>query len=335
MNDGLTLTFHCRTVSPLHTTRQQYSNLIKCAPHIMGSTLRGAIVARLIEREVCPKPHAEWANASRETARVGELHRACENPACPIAPFFPAPNDSPSAWFSFGTFDAPEPARLYRAATRIALERATGSVAEGAIITIESIAPDTPFAFNVTLFGDAARLADDIEWAVRMTAQTQGLGRFRSIGYGQFELSAPPARIAFAEGVEKTREQWNASRELQAEFATPFIIGKGDGQVAALDRRAFREWLQKPADATLRAIGMEAELALTDAALTLTPEYVSRFSYEMGGPQHRLVAWKGSRLKMTLARDDDETTRALAALSLLGMGEWSDCGFGQIAKPKE
>jgi hypothetical protein len=147
-------------------------------------------------------------------------------------------------------------------------------------------------------------------------------------------LGAATERIAFADGVEKTREQWKQSRQVEAEFATPLIIGKGDGQVIALDRQALPRWLQAQAEGTLHAIGMDAEFPLTDAVLMLTPEYLSRFSYESGGPQHRLVAWKGSRLKMALARDDDETTRALAALAWLGIGEWSDCGFGQIAKAK-
>jgi hypothetical protein len=326
MNEGIALVFHCRTTSPLHTTRQQYSNLIKCAPFILGSTLRGAILARLIEREVCP--HLDKAVASSDSARIGELHRACENPACPIKPFFP--DGAPLAWFSFGLFDAPDPARPYRAATRIALERETGSVAEGAIITIESIAPDTPFTFSVTLFGEAMRVSDDVEWAVEATARTQGIGRFRSIGYGQFRVEKSE-RVAFAERVERERTNWREAEKVSAEFATPYVIGTGDGKVEGLNRQAFAQTIQAQASDTLRAIGVDSPVQFSDAALTLTPDYVSRFSYEQGGPQHRLVAWQGSRLVLTLAHADEEARRALAAIALLGLGEWRECGFGQIA----
>ncbi len=328
MKEGIALKFACRTASPFHTTRQEYSNLVKCAPFILGSTLRGAILTALIEREVCP--HVDKAKAADDLARIGELHRACENPKCPIAPFFPAPDAASSVWFSFGMFDLADPARLYRAATRIALERETGSVAQGAIVTIESIAPDTPFTFSVTLFGDAMRLADDIEWAVETAAGTQGLGRFRSIGYGQFRMDKPAERASFAAQVESESAAWVAASVVEAEFVTPYVIGAGDGKVAALDRIAFPGLIQSQAEKVLRAIGVDATLPVADAMLTLTPEYVSRFSYEAGGPQHRLVAWERSGLKLTLARRDDETTRALVALSLLGLGEWSECGFGQI-----
>lgn len=328
MKEGIALKFSCHTVSPFHTTRQEYSNLVKCAPFILGSTLRGAILTALIEREVCP--HVDKAKAAEDPARLGELHRACENPACPITPFFPAPDAAPFVWFSFGKFDAAEPARLYRAATRIGLERATGSVAAGAIVTIESIAPDTPFTFSVTLFGDAMRLADDIEWAVQTAADTQGLGRFRSIGYGQFRMNQPAERIRFAERVDGESTAWSAALAVHAKFATPYIIGVGDGKVVALDRKEFPSHIQSQAEKVLRAIGVDTPLPVVDAMLTLTPEYVSRFSYEAGGPQHRLAAWEGSALTLSLARSDAETPRALAALSLLGLGEWRECGFGRI-----
>lgn len=325
MNEGVALTFTCRTTSPFHTTRQQYANLAKCAPFILGSTLRGAVLARLIEREVCP--HVDKALATTSIEQIGAAHRACENPQCPIKPFFPDPHESPRVWFSFGLFEPANAARLYRAATRIALERDKGSVAEGAILTIESIAPDTLFTFRITLLGDATRLADDVRWAVQATAETQGIGRFRSLGYGQFRVEKVQAH-AFAQLVADAQAQWNAALA-SAEFVTPYVVGRGDGKVTGTDRDELIQALHEQLQTTLRAVGMTAP-ELRGAALSLLPEYLSRFSYEQGGPQHRLVAWQGSRLTLEWAGDDAATPTALAVVSLLGLGEWSDCGFGQF-----
>lgn len=326
MNPGIALTFACRTTSPFHSTRQQYSNLAKCAPFILGSTLRGAILARLIERELCP--HVDKALAARSVEQIGAAHRACADPQCPIKPFFPDADESPRVWFSFGLFDAPEPARLYRAATRIALARDKGSVAEGAIVTIESIAPDTPFSFRVTLLGEAMRLADDVAWAAQATAETQGIGRFRSIGYGQFRVEQV-RRAEFAQEIAEARQQWE-SAPISAEFVTPYIIGQGDGKVAGVNRAEFIETVRAQLQTTLRAVGVATTLELRDAALSLTPEYLSRFSYEAGAPQHRLVAWQGSGLALEFAPNDADAQTALAIVSRLGLGEWGDCGFGQL-----
>ncbi|MBM3130366.1 MAG: hypothetical protein FJ009_17275 [Chloroflexi bacterium] len=326
MNEGIALSFSCRTSSPFHTTRQQYSNLAKCAPFILGSTIRGAILARLIEREVCP--HVDKALATRGIEPIGAAHRACADPHCPIKPFFAEADESPRAWFSFGLFDVPEPTRIYRAATRIALERDKGAVAEGAILTIESIAPETPFSFRVTLFGDAMRVADDVAWAVQATAETQGIGRFRSIGYGQFRVEKIE-RAEFAQQVAAARQAWE-NVPPSAEFVTPYIIGRGDGKVAGLDRAEFIATVRAQMSKTLGAVGLATAPALRDATLTLTPEYLSRFSYEAGAPQHRLVAWQGSGLALEWTANDADAPTALAIVSLLGLGEWSDCGFGQL-----
>ena len=325
MNEGVALTFTCRTTSPFHTTRQQYANLAKCAPFILGSTLRGAILARLIERELCP--HVDKALATTSIEQIGAAHRACENPQCPIKPFFPERAESPRVWFSFGLFEPENAARLYRAATRIALERDKGSVAEGAILTIESVAPGTPFTFRVTLLGDATRLADDVRWAVQAAAETQGIGRFRSLGYGQFRVEDVQS-LAFAQLVRDAQTQWNTA-PTSAEFVTPYIVGRGDGRVTGADRAELVQSLREQLQTTLRAVGMTAP-ELRGASLSLMPEYLSRFSYEQGGPQHRLVAWQGSRLTLELAEQDAAAQAALAVVSLLGLGEWSDCGFGQF-----
>lgn len=325
MNAGIALTFTCRTTSPFHTTRQQYANLAKCAPFILGSTLRGAILARLIERELCP--HVDRALATTSIEQIGAAHRACENPHCPIKPFFPEPHESPRVWFSFGMFEPDNAARVYRAATRIALERDKGSVAEGAILTIESIAPETPFTFRVTLFGEAVRLVDDVRWAVQATAETQGIGRFRSLGYGQFRVEKVQV-CAFEQLVAEAQTQWNATPVL-AEFVTPYVIGRGDGKVLGTDRTELVHVLHEQWQTTLRAVGLTAP-ALRDASLSLMPEYLSRFSYEQGGPQHRLVAWQGSRLTLEFAEQGTAVPTALAVVALLGLGEWGDCGLGQI-----
>ena len=63
----------------------------------------------------------------------------------------------------------------------------------------------------------------------------------------------------------------------------------------------------------------------------LEVDICSRFSYETGQRENRLVATPGSTL--TLAPEAQLTPadrQALAAASVIGVGEWCEMGFGRM-----
>lgn len=337
MKDGIVLHFACRTTTPFHTTRMEYANLVKCAPYILGSTIRGALLKRLLERGLCSHLDALDANDEHTAERLAAIHRA---PPCLVAPFFPSAGELPNAYFSFGQFAA-EQTSLYRSTTRIALERPFGSVSEGALVTIEAIAPNAAFDFEIVLFEETQGLEMELIDATHETAKRgEGLGRYRSIGYGQFEIDKV-TRERFAERVEDAEKVWEktiTSKEydnkkthhVSAQFESPYVL-RGDGALPSFQTDEFSEYLRVQLQNVLRDAGMDATMPpLSDARPFLKPDFVSRFSYEIGSRSNRLVTREGSGVEFSFAENEAAMQRALACASVLGIGEWNAWGFGKL-----
>lgn len=332
MRPGIVLHFRGRTTSPFHSTRQEFANLIKCSPYILGSTIRGALLKRLIERGLCP--HLDLVRVPHTDAELAEIHRDCA-----LHSFFPAANDLPSAWFSFGHFrrgdgtelSAEELASRYRSHTRIALERASSSVSEGAIATLESIAPDTPFAFDIVLFGDARAHADALIDAAHATGEGEGWGRFRSIGFGQFVIERAE-RESFEEWIERARWMVEAgTSEVTFEFVTPYVLSRGDNQLPSFDSTLAALRVRDEIAAVVQTVGGSEFTGVLDRAdLTIRPEFISLFSYERGMRQNSLVSLEGSWVVVRFTGDTDEIARALTWASVLGIGVWNERGFGRF-----
>ncbi len=330
MRSGIVLHFRGVTKSPFHSTRQEYANLIKCAPYILGSTIRGALLKRLIERGICP--HLDALNGSHDDAQLAAIHHDCA-----LRPFFPAPDELPSAWFSFGQFTdgagvpltAEQLARRYQAHTRIALQRETRSVAAGTIVTLETIAPETPFSFDVVLFDAACEHADALADAARDTGKGEGWGRFRSIGLGQFAIEQVK-RIELVDWFAQT--PWASNEDdpvaFTFEFVTPYVLSRGETKMPSFDARQIAERLNRDVNGVLRSIGeTEATTEFLEGAFTLQPEFVSLYSYERGLRQNSLVALERSWLQAR-AVESAQTARALSLAGRLGIGEWNTRGFG-------
>jgi hypothetical protein len=58
------------------------------------------------------------------------------------------------------------------------------------------------------------------------------------------------------------------------------------------------------------------------------PEFISRFSFELGLRENRLVAWPGSNFVFSL--NTKKNFKQLALASLLGIGFWNYWGFGRF-----
>lgn len=335
MRRGIVLELFGHTTSAFHSTRQEFANLLKCSPYILGSTIRGALLARLLERGMCP--HLAQLNVPRSDVELAELHRDCA-----LRPFFPRADEAPSVWFSFGRFtrgdatplSAEEMNLRYHAHTRIGLERAHGSVAEGAIVTIEAIQPETPLRFEVILLDEARALADELAQAAEVTGTGAGWGRFRSIGFGQFKITRV-RQTEFTEWIDAAANDWlEVTQDRVAfEFETPYVLSRGEGAFPAFDSEAGAARLHEQFNALLHAVGQEALGGkFNEVGFAVRPEFVSPFSFERGTRQHSLVSLEGSWVAAKYNGDAKSIAQAFALASRMGLGTWNTTGFGRFRR---
>jgi hypothetical protein len=322
MFEGTILHFHCQTASPFHTTRQRYANLVKCAPFILGSTLRGAVLDTLV-RTCCSPQRLASLESLNDPAAIAEKHSACTE-ACPVRPFFAQP---PLVRFSFATFEDVD----YRMMTRIGLSRETRSVVEGSIFTIEAVSTGVHFDFEVILLGQALEIAETAVETVRHVAALGSIGGFRSIGLGRFEVVSEPQRIPLDDRLDQMMAGWPRPRErAQLTFTTPFVLGAG-GTPETMGGEPLARYVVGQIDRAAAQAGytVERALPLERADVRVRPDFISRFSYEQGLRENRLVAWPNSSLGFDWPETVDADGLALALA--LGIGEWSAWGFGRFS----
>jgi hypothetical protein len=296
------ITFKCRLVSPLHTAEERYSNVQTCAPYILGSTLRGAMLSHIIRR-LCPAEHFE-----RLLGDNPDYHAKCPGP-CGAKSLF----DSTQTRFSFGRFPEDRPPRAFR--SRVAIDRARFSVAEGALLQFDVIAPagagdgQAQFSFEVETADEfpADLLYDAARWAGEM-----GVGAFRNQGYGLFvvdgrpEVASLPAHEILPPG------------EYRLEVDTPYVLPPelpfGHASIRHDLGRSFGEdWF----DQHIGSVKVE-EVNLG---------YVGRWCYEDGKRHTRAVALPGSALRLSVTC---ELAAADATKLVRGLGEWAEVGFGRF-----
>lgn len=325
---GKALRFHCRLISPFHTTRQEYASLWKCAPFISGSTLRGALLSHLITTTYPPEALAELAALS-DPAAVKTFHQQFEG-AAPVRPFFA---DPPGAWVSFGLFRG-EAERELRGLTRIALEREHASVAAGAIVNVELIGPGseeepTRFDFEILLPGDDGTLAGQLERATWQIAEVGSLGGLRSIGLGRFAVEEVERLDLWERVTERENElQLSNGPKVTLEFTTPYVLAEGLPDTQRLSARLGEQW-----QAALNRAGYRSDdepIVIRHIEAQLRPEFVGRWHYEQGTRDNRLAAWAGSRVVVELERLPFDWRDQLTMASLFGLGEWSEVGFGRF-----
>lgn len=322
MIEGRVLRFECRTTSPFHTSRQEYANLIKCAPFILGSTIRGGLLKYLIETS-CSAEKIATLRSMNDPEEVARFHRDCEVD-CVVRPFFA---EEPLAWFSFGRFGQ----ESYGSMTRIAIGRENRSVAEGSIVNIEAIEPGMEFVFEITLFREALTTVDVISPALNQVGQMYGLGHLRSIGFGRFKV-LDVEESDFVDHVDdKIRALPPFDSILKIVFTTPFVLGKGMNPYPMASEELARQIGEDLQAAASKAIEEEiAPIPIDHVDVRLKPDFIGRFSYERGLRENRLVAWAGSEMTLHLSNGVGDLSEQLAIASILGIGEWSEWGYGRF-----
>ncbi|MGQ9609686.1 MAG: RAMP superfamily CRISPR-associated protein [bacterium] len=288
------LKFECKLTSPFHTSEYNYSNLYTCAPYIMGSTLRGAILRCLIDEVGCN--HLDELHA-----RNPDFHKDCpEN--CPLKPLF-----FPPTRFSFGHFDEKEANKVY-IHTRVGISRESCSAAQGALVSIEVHKGDK---FRFEIMYPELGLEGFIKKGVELAGSRFGIGRFRSIGWGQFEVCSCD--------YVKPNMPPRASK-YEFEFRTPYVLN-GDSEEGEIIKEKLYKRL---CDATPCIEVPQIENVKTQVT---SFSYVRRWSDEKGHKENRLVLDKGTKLEVSFSQD---VAPEHLYIWQWGIGEWYEYGFGSF-----
>jgi len=305
------IAFTCRFISPFHTAGERYSNVQVCAPYVLGSTLRGAMLSQIIQR-LCPEePFGQLLEDNPA------YHARCPGPCGAQALF-----DGKQTRFSFGEFRPEARARIFR--SRVAIDRERLSVAEGALLQLDAVpgcreegkdGADSRFIFEVETPSEGLipTVVEAAEWA-----GDAGIGAFRNEGYGRFVVEKHPVSSG-----EPDSPGWPAG-ELYLEARTPYVLGK-----LSFGEEAFRRDL----GAIFDNDWCDAHLGPVSVA-TVNLGYIGRWCYEDGKRHVRAVALPGSALKVTFKQGvcPDDVHRLLR-----GIGEWENTGFGRwrVREPDE
>lgn len=291
---------------------------MKCAPFILGTTIRGAILDYLI-RTLCNDEKIRKLEAMKDPQSIAHFHRECGQP-CAVKLFF---SENPIVWFSFGEFETPE----YQTVTRIGVARETRSAAEGSIFNMETIAPGSEFKFSIILFEEAAKLQSLLIETAGQIGDVISLGRSRSIGFGRFEVTKwQPEEFedSLTQAIAKLPQ---CSGRLNLSFKTPFVLPDS----TSLHEDELGEYVMKQICHVASLVSGKGNLQpmkVEHVESIIHPDFVGRFSYERGLRENRLVAWSNSKIRFSLTSEADHEQFAIA--SILGIGPWNDCGFGQF-----
>lgn len=319
--EGTLYSFDCKLKSPFHTTQREYSSLLKCAPFIAGTTIRGAILKSLIEL-YCSKNLSDLKKLNNYN-EIKKFHLNC--PAdCPVKAFF-AEHKTRSI-FSLGTFDHTK----YNLFTRIGLTKDSKSAAEGMIINAECISTGVPFHFSVCLFEEAVDTIDDLKEAIKLTSEN-GIGRFKSIGFGRFEIESE-SEISVDDLIYQSVYQFEAENsEIQLKLETPLIFNNSSEAFDYKNIGTFLSNILLERYNDICADSLKKPLSISSADMLWMPEFINRYSYEIGKKESRMSAKSGSKINLKFENVTKETEDQLAIGSAFGIGLWNNCGFGRFS----
>ena len=322
LRDGTVFSFNCTLKSPFHTTQREYRNLLKCAPFIAGTSLRGAILKSLIELNC--KEHINELKKLHSYHEIQKFHSDCQE-NCPVKYFFDL--QKTNAIFSCGILKEKSKYDMF---TRIALTKDSRSATEGMIVNAECIPDGVEFQFSISLFDDAIDMVDKLEDAVGLASQN-GIGRFKSIGFGRFDIGKIDEKNIEDLVYCSYDKLGPDNSKVEIEFQTPLIFNKskeafdtknlGDMFSTLLSKRYTEICVDKLTKFSL----------ISSTEMRLIPEYINRYSYEIGRKESRLSAGIESQFWLEFDEITDDVKSQLAIGSSFGIGLWCNCGFGKFS----
>jgi len=322
LRDGIVFSFDCELKSPFHTTQREYRNLLKCAPFIAGTSFRGAILKALIELN-CKNDLGRLKNLNNYH-EIKKFHSNCSGD-CIVKPFFDL--EKTNAVFSCGFLEDKQKYDLF---TRIALTKDSQSVAEGMIVNTECISSGVEFKFCISLFDDALDRADELKDAVDLASQN-GIGRFKSIGFGRFEIEQ--INEESIEGLiwHNVDEIELDNPKVEIRLKTPFVFNDSK---EAFNKKNMGDMFSTVLSKRYHEICTDRLGALPSISSTemrLIPEFINRYSYETGKKDSRLSAWNESQFWLEFDDLTEDIKNQLTIGSAFGIGFWCNCGFGNFS----
>ncbi len=318
LRNSIAVDFHCMLTSPFHTTQRKYQNLLKCAPYILGTTFRGAILGYLIENN-CDKARIEQLKRIVTREKIAEFHRTCEQ-HCLIKEFFQKDTD---IHFSFGNFGKKI---KYAQTTRIALRREFRTASEGAIVNVECIQGGTGFDFEVILFEHLMEYKKEISEAVEFAGRYKGIGCFKSVGFGRYKVNEVKEKDL--SDLPEAIDWENVENPVEICYDTPLVF-----RIDRLDEELIAETVSLHLLERCQEVVQQPELeqiGLKLLSFRVRPEFVHRYSLEVNQRENRLVLDAGSMFKFDVRNLNDNALLQLGIGSRLGVGEWRNCGFGKF-----
>ncbi len=337
MPESSILEFDCRLLAPYHTTQHTHRNLLRCGPHILGSSLRGIILSYLIQTN-CRESYLAELVTKKSPTEIQKFHRSCPE-ECLLREIAGEADWSPA--FSFGEFQTDFGTGLQH---RVAIDRERRTVAVGKIVSIEVVPEGTEFQFTVVLPTPALLRRTQFEQAVREAGQWIGVGHHKSIGLGRFEVKRVSACSLLSEIARVSVEFGNLPAAFRLRLQTPMVLHDANKRFP-LETKALREALAR---ALLeRTTEVSKRFALPgplpadpivpqECRFSFRPDYISRESFEEGKRKNALVALAGSWFDLSFREVTESLRHQLAIAQVLGIGSWADVGFGRLrAQPLE
>ncbi len=331
MAESEILRFRCRLVSPFHTTQHLHQNLARSAPYILGSSLRGVLLSYLIQTNYSHVDISELAQAKAAT-EIQSFHRNYSD-ECVLKSLAGETEWLPV--FTFGMFQ--DHVRALR--HRVGIDRRSRTVAVGRIVSIEVVPEGTEFEFSVVLPSSALAYKSQIVRAVRDVGRELGVGHYKSLGFGRFEVGSPE-EVSLAVELERIHTRL---RDLPGQFslgiATPLVLenaGKPlplrNGDFGLAFARLLAERYEEIHERFQWGTQAHAEAIFPrECAIAFRPGYISRSSFEQGTRKNALVALPGnSSITVSYSQSAAAPRWQLAVAELLGIGTWADAGFGRL-----
>jgi hypothetical protein len=236
--------------------------------------------------------------------------------------------------FSFGVFDKFVPDLRYR----VSMDRERRTVAPGNLASVEVIPEGTAFRFSVVLTPAAFPWRQQFEQAVRDVGNWLGVGHYKSLGFGRFEVIEIKSYSVASELGRIRDEIRHLPKKFGLMLSTPLVLENG-GVPMPLEGKALGEAILGALRG--RAAGVQSRFRLPErsnddsavveeCAFSFRPDYVSRDSFEQGTRKNALVALAEGRLDVSFAGVMDLLPHQLAVAQLFGVGPWADVGFGRL-----
>ena len=229
-----------------------------------------------------------------------------------------------NAVFSCGTLKGDPRYDLF---TRIALTKDSRSAAEGMIVNAECISSGVEFRFRISLFDDALDTVDKLKDALDLASQN-GIGRFKSIGFGRFNIENIGETEVEDLVYHEVDEIESENSRVEIELETPFVFNNSK---EAFDTKNLGDMFSKLFNKRYNDICVDElvePLSISSTEMRLIPEFINRYSYEIGKKESRLSAGIKSQFWLEFDELTENAKSQLAIGSLFGVGAWCNCGFG-------